>query len=222
MVLEDVGEQCANGACPEDRRAFLRALGGIHGRGRRLTESGKFCDSPLPRFPPSQWHYSEWDRLLALGLESPEYALVDWMPNLLDYVRTKVEAEPLTLIQGDPDYSNVVLSDSGIALVDWEYAMIGPASADLGRALEPVESPDELESYRSAREEAGAERLSHGVISELADVGIALNSLRWICYYIKRVSDGKDPGEDWRRTHYVPCIERLHTVRARRPDWCET
>jgi len=221
MILEDVGEGCADAGCSGDRRAFLAALGSLHGRGHYLTESGRFRGSPLPQFPPKHWHYDEWEDLIMLGLESSRHALEEWVVSLLGSVRRRVETARPTLLHGDPDYSNVVLSDSGVTLVDWEYACIGPASADLGRALEPLESAEELESYRLAYQETGDADVSLDDVGELAAVGVALNSFRWICYYLKRGSEGSDPGEEWRGNYYRPSVERLHSIRARRPRWCE-
>lgn len=220
MILEDVGRRCANAGCSEDRRAFLAALGSLHGRGLYLAESGRFRGSPLPRFPLQHWHYDEWGNLIMLGLESSRYALEEWIVNLLESVQRRVEIARPTLLHGDTDYSNVVLSHSGASLVDWEYACIGPASADLGRALEPVDCYDELESYHLAYQEASGVDVPFNDIVEVADIGLALNSLRWICYYLRRVNEGNDPGEDWRNNYYRPIVERLRFIRSRRPRWC--
>ena len=53
MVLQDIGEPAAQKAKPEDRRAFLQALGQLHGCSFTLLASAQLPRGPLPCFPES-------------------------------------------------------------------------------------------------------------------------------------------------------------------------
>ncbi len=221
IVLEDLGTHMLSPSHRTDREAFLLALGRLHAWGESVERLAQLKNSPLPVVPPHPTKRGEWRDLLRLNLESDEYSLEPWMPDLCDAVWERLAGEPPTLLHGDADFSNALWVGSDVALIDWERACIGPAALDLGRVIEATESSDELEGYASgyrsvARRELSAERLRHA-----ADLGDGHNCLRWVCYYINGTSNGKGPPSGWRRNYYEPCLARLrHLHERRRHDWC--
>ena len=223
LVLRDVGQRCADQACPHDRQRVLLQLGALHGHGIRLTRSGRLAGSPLPQFPPSHWHYQGWEDLVRFGVCSSQHLLPAWATDFTHLVREKAAAAEVTLLHGDTDYSNAVVGPSGLSLVDWERACIGPASADLGRALEPTGArPDDLKAYHGAYQEALHADISLERTRQEMELAVSLNSLRWICYYLKRLSEGDDPGESWRDSYFVPSLRMLESSRETRQTWSGT
>ena len=219
MILEDVGNRYADRCSSRDRSAFLQALGWLHGRGLRLAASDSFADTPIPHFSESHLGYGEWEGLLQLALRSTRYCLEGWVVPLWNCLWGALQEQPETLLHGDTDYSNAVMSDGGVALVDWERACIGLASVDVGRALQPTRSVEEIESYRVAYCDAAGTELTSEEVRLIADMGLAHNSLRWICYYVKRIVQKRDPGVEWRHSGYDPCLEQLRRVHHRHPGW---
>ena len=63
------------------------------------------------------------------------------MLDLPHRMMAELSNRPYTLLHGDTDLSNALLTDQGMALVDFEKASIGPASLDLGRITATVKSP---------------------------------------------------------------------------------
>ena len=208
MILEDMGDRSAANQ-PENRRLFLRLLGWLHGHGRRLCESAQLDERRLNRFPANHSYYDEWEAILENGLASGKYALPTSALSSCRRLRDGLVGEPQTLLHGDTDYSNAILKHNSMGLVDWERASIGPASVDLGRVVCARELHGETRSYRIAFGETSGYDLDDEQAVRIARMGIVFDSLRWICYYIKQVEGGSDPGEEWYRAHYEPCIERV-------------
>ena len=208
MILEDMGDLSVANQ-PENRRLFLRLLGWLHGHGRRLCESTQLDERRLNRFPANHSYYDEWEAILENGLASGKYALPESALSTCRQLKGELAGEPETLLHGDADYSNAILTPKGIALVDWERACIGPASVDLGRVVCGGELADDMRSYRMAYCEASGYEMGDEEAMTIGALGVVFDSLRWVCYYVKRVEGGNDPGEEWRRTHYEPCLRRL-------------
>ena len=211
MILEDIGHRTAADA-PEKRRLFLQILAWLHGHGRRLCEAGQLDEERLRRFPANHPYYNEWEAVLENGLTSGTYALPNTVLRSLWRLQEGLAQQPQTLLHGDTDYSNAILTYDGMALVDWERASIGPGSVDLGRVVSPEELYDDMQSYRTAYCEASGQEMGDEEALRIGGLGVVFDSLRWICYYVKRVEDGNDPGEDWRRAHYEPCLERIRAA----------
>ena len=85
----------------------------------------------------------------------------------------------------------------------------------MGRALKFSENGDELERYRTSYAKAVRREISINELTSTAEIGHAHEALRWICYYIRNVEEGKDPGPEWRRDTYEPCLKRLREIRRR-------
>ena len=77
-------------------------------------------------------------------------------------------------------------------------------------------------SDRIAHSEAAGRELTFEDASLIADMGVAHISLRWVRYYVGRVSAGHGPPLEWRRSCYNPCLERLSRIHQRRSDWGHT
>lgn len=212
MILEDIGG-CSAANQPENRRLFLRLLGWLHGHGRCLCEASQLDGSRLNRFPANHSYYHEWEAILENGLAFGKYALPNSVINSCRRLREALAGEPQTLLHGDTDYSNAILTDDGMGLVDWERASIGPASVDLGRVVCSGESHDEMRSYCVAFGETSGYDLDYKQAVRIASLGVVFDSLQWICYYIKQVAEGNDPGEKWYRAYYEPCLDRVHACR---------
>lgn len=216
MVLEDLGKIQPRGDRVENRETFLHVLGSLHGQGILL--SNRLSGSPLPQFTKDCSECREWRMLLKTALVSRSYDLEEWTIPFLDNLWLRLFQEPATLLHGDTVFSNAILIDESIALVDWEKARLGPASIDLGLLMEAVESTKELESYRHAFCQTAGRELSRSQVQHWADLGEGYNCLRWICYYIKKTSKDEDPGPAWRQNYYEPCLDRLRLLHKKRMD----
>ena len=213
MILQDIGEQVAAADCPADRRAFLQALGQLHGCSRCLLDSGQLHQGPLKCFPASHayTHYDEWEGLLTQGLDLDEYDLPASTLEACRRLRDALAAEPRALLHGDTDLSNAIVTNSGIGLIDWERACLGPASVDLSRVVPASELADDAQTYRTAFNETAGFELSNGDVLRVVGIGILFDSLRWICHYIKQSTCGNSPDEEWRSQYYIPCLEHIRS-----------
>jgi aminoglycoside phosphotransferase (APT) family kinase protein len=216
MVLEDLGEATAQPERPEHRAALLSSLGHLHAAGLRLATRLP-AGHPLPRFSPESAEYAQWRGLLARPVMfdgGREEAALPFLDGLL----SRLVRQPVTLLHGDLDWSNVVLVEDGIALVDWEKVALGPAALDLGAIREHFASGD-LACYRTAFVHASRQDLSDDGWRELLDLADGHDCLRWICHYLAKVEAGHDPGPEWRAAYYAPRLHRLHSLLQRRNEW---
>jgi hypothetical protein len=116
-----------------------------------------------------------------------------------------------SLVHGDVEFSNMLATADGVALIDWEKATYGPASVDLGPLMEYVDDERELENY--VRGWGLTSELSFPVAREWARLGRAYDCIRWVCHYLRARSNGADPGPGWRAQYYDPRIEWLRQHR---------
>ena len=211
MVLEDIGELVAERVNPGDRRAFLQALGQLHGCCLALLESAQLAMGPLTHFPESHAHtyYREWEALLTQGIESNALGIPASSLRTCRRLGDALAAEPQLLLHGDTDCSNAVVTGRGIGLVDWERACLGPASIDLSRVVLADALLEDMQVYRSAFSRAAGTELTDADAIKIGRMGILFDALRSICYYVRQTTDGNDPGEDWRKRYYQPSIECL-------------
>jgi hypothetical protein len=217
MVLEDLGPAPASAADPEHRNAFLTALGRLHGCSARLLQEGGMGDLSLPIFSDDSAPTSEWCALLR---RAPDAAGIEpWMAGSVVGLVRRLCGQPVVLVHGDTDLSNLIITDAGPALVDWEKAQIGPASLDLGGLVEHIASPAEWERYRQTYGEGAAAEPGADLLAEWIDLGDAYDSLRWICYYLNAAEQGRGPDDDWRASYYDPRLHRLESLRQRRAEW---
>jgi hypothetical protein len=219
MVLEDMGKQVAAGDAPGDRRLFLEALGRLHGYGRCLIDSGRLIGSPIRCFPKNHSYFEEWPIFLEMGLEDNQFGLPEFVLETLFRLRDELARSPRTLLHGDTDFSNAIRLPSAVGLIDWERSSIGPASVDLGGVVDPHAMLGEMESYRKAFNKYAESPLDAEEAVQIARAGIVFASLRWVCYYVGQVSRGNDPGDDWRRRHYEPCLEKLRAATETEGYW---
>jgi len=215
MVLEDIGECCVEATCDKDRRTLLSTLGRLHGF--CMGRIGAWIDAgPLPRYP--KWRHGDWRPTLAQARASGWRDLGDWVLPLLDAVLRRLYTQPPTLVHGDVNLSNVILSKGDVWLVDWEFACIGPAALDLGEALAFNASPGGLDAYRKGFNEVASDPLEADAVRDWADCGLAHSAFHWISYCLERQHEGRPLGEDWRWTHYVPSLDCLRALHRRRGD----
>jgi aminoglycoside phosphotransferase (APT) family kinase protein len=213
MVLRDLGEQVASSARSEDRRSFIEALGGLHGQSRRLLECGGFDRGPLRFFPARHacTHYGEWDALLTMGMKPEICGIPASALEVCRKLKAFLAAAPAALLHGDTDFSNAIVTNKGIGLIDWERACLGPASVDLSRVVSPDELAVDMRCYRAAFNKAGDADLAGEEAVRLGERAVAFDSLRWISHYVKQCLGGNDPGDDWRERYYEPCIRILRS-----------
>ena len=211
MILEDLGESTIADE-PAKRHLILPVLGLLHGCGRHLLEAGRLDTGKLVPFPGSHTCHDEWETFLGDGLTSDRYALPSGVLGCLDRLRDGLAQEPQTLLHGDTDLSNFVLTADGVAPVDWERALIGPASLDLGSVVSLDKLSEDMQSYRVAYCQASGHSMGNEDALRVGGQGILFDSLRWVCYYIRRVEAGNDPGEEWRQLHYEPRLRRVRAV----------
>jgi len=209
MVLEDLGERKPEGGSLTDGKALFTALGRLHGEGLALANG--LSGNPLPLFAGDSL-LQEWMPLLTSACADPHFELPEYTPAFLDALCLKLTQQPLTLLHGDTDPSNVIIIDGQAALIDWERAKLGPPSLDLGKALEAVQSQDALTSYRSAFNCASGCEISDEQVQEWADLAAIHNSLHWICYYVRHARQESGPDLEWRRDYYEPCVRRLREI----------
>lgn len=219
MVLEDLGPAWVREDRREDREAFLRVLGCLHGEGLELLRNNRLAGSPIPQYPGLDSEYREWRNLLAENLADPVFGLEEWMLSLPDVLRLRLPQQPMTLLHGDADRTNALRVPFEVALIDWESACIGPMSLDLGVRMETVESTDELQSYRQALSQATGREWPADQIRLWADLGEGYDRLGWICRHIRGMNQGIAPRPEWRHWYYEPCLDRLRRLRRRRADW---
>ena len=213
MILEDIGDRTVADD-PEMRPKFIEALGLLHGYGRRLCVENQLDSSRLRQFPASHSYFRGWQAILENGLESGRYALPETILSFFRTLREDLVQEPHTLLHGDTDPSNAIVVPNGISLVDWERASIGPASVDLGRVVSAAQLQDDMQLYSRAYRRASGHDMGDGEGLRVGGLGIAFDSLRWVCHYISQVEEGNDPGEDWRRANYEPCLGLIRAAAA--------
>ena len=124
-TLQDVLRTAEDTAAPAG--AFVDTIAGIHA-------------SPLEGLPASLELPASWDEYIDGVLDL--YARIDReiadSTPVLRYVRARLRTRrpppvPFTLVHGDCQPSNVLVSDSGAhVVIDWEFARIGDPREDLG------------------------------------------------------------------------------------------
>lgn len=214
MVLEDLGLHTAVTDDREHRAALLSALGRLHAEARWLVADGSEVSHMVPRFAAGSPEHGQWRDLLRTASSERDSGIRAWAAALLDTVLSRLAEQPLTLIHGDLDYTNVIVLDEGVALVDWEKARVGPASLDIGAVVETLASRDEFETYRPAFNDVAGEGLSRDELGLWVDLGDAYDCFRWICYCLRVSAQGRDPGERWRELYYRPRLLRLNALAA--------
>jgi hypothetical protein len=211
MVLGDLGTQMVRAYEADDRAAFLTALGLLHGKGSSLIRRLP-ADHPLPSFTAASSVYGDWRGLLTAA---PEEGLGEPAAALLDRMLTQLTRQPVTLLHGGTDFSNVLIVEGGVALIDWENASLGPAALDLGTLVGHLAAADDLAPYRDAYANASGGDLSERDLQDLLDLATAHDALRWICSYLTWKRDGQDPGDEWRGTYFTPRVERVSALLER-------
>ena len=124
----------------------------------------------------------------------------------------------MTLVHGDVNFSNAVLIDDGIGLVDFERAFIGPPSLDLGRVARMTECLEELEDYRWGFVRTRKKELTMDTVVDWAELGEVYDCFYWICYYIEETTRGRSFGKDMRRNMYDRSYERLRELHEQHRD----
>jgi hypothetical protein len=223
-VLEDVGRQTADPHNAGHRKAFLRALGTLHGQGMRLLADPGFDGGPLVRFDGEHVPYGgkrvpieKWHKLLRDAVPSPTFSLDPSFLALPHRMMEELAMQPPTVPHGDTDTSNALLNRGEVTLIDFERASIGPASLDLGRAVALLKSPAELDEYKRTFSAAG-QPLSADALGQWADLAWAYDALYWTCYFIERNLSAQPPPDSWRRDYFEPSLSRLRGLRRRRAD----
>ena len=206
MVLEDIGTATVNGDMQSERLAFFISLGTLHGYGQRLVQN---TDVPLQVFSPDTDEYREWDALLTQAIAHPDHRLKPWTLDLFHQSLLQLAQQPATVLHGDTDWSNAILLDDGVGLVDWERAQIGPAALDMGRLMCSEVTECELYAYQDAYCRSSSTEITFAKVNEWAQLGSIMDDFRWICYLIRQTELGNPPDVDWQRNYYDPCITRM-------------
>ena len=110
IILEDLGEKQPDMNIASNRALFLETLGCLHGQGLNLVENENLSDNPLPTFRPENAECQEWKSSLMTALDSRSYDIEQWTIDLLDELAFRLGREPLTLLHGDTDPSNAILT----------------------------------------------------------------------------------------------------------------
>ncbi len=206
MILEDLGTDHPRADSQADRRRLLKALGVLHGAGRRL---GLADGSAVSVFSRNESEHSDWTELLASG--DPDLGIEDWMAGFAENTLGQLEAGSYTLLHGDIDFSNFVVVGGDVAFLDWEKAKSGPPGLDLGPLMEYVREDEELEAYVEGWEGVGGGLpIAAG---QWAHLGEIYDCVRWICYYLRAKRNGADPGPEWKAQYYDPRVRRLCSLR---------
>ena len=226
MVLEDLGDLMAQFDKSEDRQAFLQLLGRFHGYGMQLLKDESFSCGPLHRFDGEFIQYGgqfvsleKWREILNRDLLFQEFHVEPWVFSLLEYLFHKLVKQPMTIIHGDINISNIILSENNVGLIDFERAYIGPPSLDLGYIAANIESPDELGAYRKGYMEISETDLSSNTLIEWVKVGRSYYCFYMICYYLEERMQGKDFGIGFRRRYYDTALEYLSQMQSDSQYW---
>jgi len=211
MILEKVGNRTVADE-PLLQSEFIRTLGLLHGHGKNLLIKGQLDSEFLKQFPANHGYCSEWQAILRESLRLSKYALPASILSFLSEFQEELSREPLTLLHGDTDPSNAIVTPTGIALVDWERASIGPACVDLGRMISCDGLEEDIQSYRLGYNKASECDLSEKDAQKTGNLGLLYDSFRWTCHYIKQVEEGNDPGKEWKQVYFDPCLELIRAT----------
>ena len=225
MVLEDIGVATARSDCVEHRRAFLRALGCLHAQSMGFLGNPIFYSGVLKRFEGKSVLYGgkvipfqKWRELLEKGLSFPLYQTEKWMLQFADAMLIQLGKQPATLLHGDAQFGNAILTDDGVGLIDFERAWIGPPSMDIGQVVEKMESLEELEDYNDGFFQTTKKRLCRKTIIDWAHLAEGYNCLYWMCYYVEEAMKNKHLGEERYKNRYDQLHERLRQLYEQRGD----
>ena len=211
-VLEDLGTCHVVPTDAGDRAALLEALGALHAESRKVLRDRPEVAAALARFAASSPLHQRWQALVERAGANPDTGIEPWHGRFLSQTLQRLDEEEVTLVHGDLDLTNTLLTARGLALIDWEQACIGPPSLDLGAVVEVLESREELESYQAAFCAAGGRALTDEQVQQWRDLGDAYDCFRWICYHLGEREAARDPGEQWREAYYYPRLRRLRSL----------
>jgi aminoglycoside phosphotransferase (APT) family kinase protein len=206
-----MGTQDVRADDPEDRKKFLTALGRLHGWGIRwLKERNVYTDCLLRYDGTSLPHAGmflpvrQWTDRLCQAVDTPALGIKTWMVSFPSQLIAHLTRQPITLLHGDTNFSNGIIVDHDLALIDFERAFIGPPSLDLGQAIERVETDEELNAYHSSFQDTSGEVIPFSTLTEWVDLGKGYNSLHWVSYYVERTLAGNPPDSEWREKYHEP------------------
>lgn len=212
MVLDDLGDRTTDSSDSTDRMAFLVALGKLHGETLHGCFAGDeqiMISTTALNEPP----YTDWRHTLNEALNDPRAGIEPWMPNLYQQSLEHLMQEPRVMLHGDTDWSNAVRIPSGVALIDWERAQLGPIGLDLGRLAGAMESSDEVEAFHAAFCQASRQALSFETVRRWIMLGECIDCVRWVSYFIAASIAKRDPGKEWKDRYFHPALDRLWQLR---------
>lgn len=150
-----------------------RNLAGLHGRWWDQTtalDPLRELSPPRRSLPPQLagdtiQHFLD-TRADDLGLSPSHRQLISGLDERLPEIHEMLWQGPRTLIHTDAHLDNVLWSEAGPVLIDWEGAMAGPAEVDVARLLMEGMTPtqyvefgaDTLDAYRSELATTGPDR----------------------------------------------------------------
>ena len=198
MIFDSIQGEAADLSDAKVREKLIAQLGSLHSEGRAVVASG----SAFPRFDGRSGRYAKWGTILTQGLEKGGYGLPIWIVEFLDCVLKELDDTPFTLLHGDLDPSNILVTPEGrIVFIDWEKASLGSPSIDLGHLVEAVESASEWEAYSAGNLSIDPARA--------AKVGRSYHMLNDVVGYVHTSERGRPPSDEWRRKYYDPCLRKL-------------
>lgn len=214
LLLEDVGGRHSRSGSREDRESFLTLLGTLHAQASDVLSRDGSLHRDMLSFEDYPEEQARCRALLETACSSSRYGIEPWAPALAERTLEQQSRLPRTIVHGDTDWSNLLITPDGPVLLDWESACIAPVVSDLGNVAMSVEDDEEFESYRRSYNDRTEAKLSGDDARRLASLAIAAESLGRICYYIAACEGGKEPSPDWRAKYYEPSLRKFRQRRA--------
>jgi thiamine kinase-like enzyme len=116
------------------------------------------------------------------------------------------------LVHGDTDFSNFIHAKTGIGVIDWERACLGPQLLDISRVISATDRDIDIIEYQHSYTAAGGENDDLVDADRLADFSVLFEAIRWVCYYLDSIKTGSHPGEEWRNQYFLPAVDHIRNI----------
>lgn len=211
ILIEDIGSECAQVHNQYERKEFLKMLGQLHGKSLLLIEQmgGRML---LRKFIDNIDEYNEKVGLLMKANSTRNIWIDKWILNLNEIVWKELITEIQTIVHGDTDFSNVIKTEKGFGIIDFERCKIGPASIDFSKIAEYIVCDDEYEVYRKAFTQESKINVSIEKVLRWVRLGAAYDGIHWICYDIKNFLNPTYEGYVFDNDAYKEKVSRLEKL----------
>ncbi len=183
LILEDVGNTCADKTNKSDRMEMLKILGKMHGIGTNMLEKKHF-DFILPKFYCDN-EYQEKLNYLTLASNDNNLSIDQWLISFFKSIWQLIISRNFTILHGDTDSSNFIKNGDLYYTIDFERCKIGPVCLDFSKFSEYIENKNELECYVKSFNQVSNNCVSLNEIFYDAKLGEAYDYFHWLCYDIK-------------------------------------